>query len=170
MRKLIAYRLLADAHPALIERLRVLYNTAIPFLATHRIETQTCESQQAWWRNLDHTKVMVHLYSPVEFPWEIVAFSQVTDRGTYCTPMFALSNLWWGKGYGEEIIEHYLFVASGKPLHGEQLTSNGAICHLNKRLGWKIISERDGMQTLVHPNNRQQDIYDEIIRYDEEDA
>jgi hypothetical protein len=39
---------------------------------------------------------------------------------------------------------------------------------LNKKLGWLIVAERDGTQFLVHPNGRQQEIYDEIIRYNEE--
>jgi RimJ/RimL family protein N-acetyltransferase len=128
----------------------------------------TAEQQQAWWRNIDHKRVQVHLYSPIEQPWEIVAFSMVTDRGDFCTPMFAVSNTWWGKGYGEEIIRHYLALAEGKPLRGEQLTLNPAIQHLNKKLGWLIVAERDGTQFLVHPNGRQQEIYDEIIRYNEE--
>jgi GNAT superfamily N-acetyltransferase len=165
--KLIPHRLASDGHPHLIEQVRVLYNSTLFFLATHPISPQSKEGQQAWWKDLDHSRVVVHLYSPVESPWDIVAFSMVTDRGLYFTPMFAISNNYWGKGYGQEIIEHYLALAAGKPLRGEQLVSNGAICHLNARYGWNIVGERDGTQFLIHPNNvdRQQEVYDEMVRY-----
>lgn len=168
MKDLIATRLTQDSHPALIERMRVLFNANIDSLATKPLSLQTSRSQYDWWRSLDHTKVTFHIYSPKEWPWEIVAFSMVTDRGDYCSPMFAISNLWWGRGYGEQIIQHYLLVADEKPLQGEQLASNGAICHLNEKLGWLVVREENGVQYLRHPNNRQQEIYDEIIRYQEE--
>lgn len=156
-----------DTHPLFIEKLRVLYNSMIPFLATHPIKSNGVAEQQMWWKTLDHSKVTVHLYSPVDSPWEIAAFSMVTDRGAYCTPMFAIDREHWGKGYGDEIIHHYLRIANGKPLFGEQLVSNGAIRHLNARAGWQILGERNGVQSLYHPN-RQQEIYDEIVRYSEE--
>lgn len=166
--KLKAYRLTPDAHPYLIERLRTLYNSAIQFLATHPIELRSREAQAAWWNSTDHDKVTVHLYSPVDNPWEIAAFSMVTDRGSFVTPMFAIAKNYWGKGYGEEIILHYLALAGGKPLRGEQLISNGAICHLNEKLGWQVLMEKEGTQFLFHPNIRQQEVYDEIVRYNDE--
>jgi GNAT superfamily N-acetyltransferase len=171
MKYLTAYRMCPDDHPLLVERLRKMYIEALSFLETHKLHPNTEEEQQAWWAALDHTSTVVHLYSPVERPWEIVGFSMVTDRGNFCTPMFALARHMRGQGLGQEIIEHYLAVANGKPLHGEQLVSNGAICHLNARLGWKVKREQDGVQYLYHPNGTDwpQSAYDEIVRYHEEE-
>jgi len=170
MKKLTAYRLTPTDHPMLIERLRKLYVEALSHLATRKLHANTEVEQQAWFNNLDHAAVALHLYSPVERPWEIVGFSQVTDRGNFCTPMFALARHMRGQGLGEEIILHYLKLANGKPLHGEQLVANGAICHLNERLGWQIKREENGVQYLYHPNGTDwpQAAYDEIVRYHEE--
>ena len=178
MKKLIAHRLTRDSHPALIEELRLIYNENIGDLATHPLQWLAPEVQQEWWKNLDHPNVVVHLYSPVETPWVIVAFSKVTFRlGGYATPQFAIAKGYWGRGWGSEIIAHYLQVAN-RPLYGEQLVANAAICHLNKRFGWRIIETEAGVDYLYHPGvstpeqadmfNRQQEIYDEIIRYHEE--
>lgn len=166
MVKLIAYRMPPDAHPALVERMRELYIASLQFF-TKPLSPPTKEEQQVWWASLDHSKVIVHLYSPVEQPWEIVAFSMLTDRGQYYTPLFAISDSWWHKGYGEDIIRHYLALASPKPLHGEELADNGAIVHLNEKAGWRVVAERNGVHYLYHPNDKQQEAYDEIVRYHE---
>ena len=169
MDKLIAHRLSKNSHPLLIERMRQIYNTMIPWVATRPLTPIESQPQQDWWNQLvDHTKTTFHLYSPIETPWEICAYSVVTDRGDFCTPHFAIGGAWWGRGYGAEIIQHYLEVAA-KPLYGSQLVSNAAIRHLNTKFGWHVLDTRDGVEYLHHPgvnpNIRQQEIYDEILRY-----
>lgn len=170
MKNLTAYRMKPTDHPMLVERLRKLYVEALSHLATKRLPTRTELEQQLWFSDLDHEATTIHLYSPVGRPWEIVGFSMVTDRGTFCTPMFSLTFHMRGQGLGEEIIQHYLAIANGKPLHGEQLVANGAICHLNEKLGWKVKHDAEGVQYLYHPNGTDypQSAYDEIVRYHEE--
>lgn len=166
MSKLIACRLLPGSHPHLVVLLGEMYNGALDQLSTKPLRRNTPEEQLAWWAALPQ-EVVVHLYSPVEEPWRIVAFSMVRDRGTFCTPMFAVVPGEHGKGYGAEIIRHYLSVAWPKPLVGSQLVSNGAIRHLNNRYGWEVTEVRDGVEYLFHPSGRDypQSTYDEIIRY-----
>jgi GNAT superfamily N-acetyltransferase len=172
VKRLIAKRLPATASQGEVEILRELYIGAIEQLSTRPLHRNTTEEQWAWWDGLDHSKVTVHFYSTVDEPWRIIAFSMVTDRGSFCTPMFAIAKVAWGRGYGQEIIEHYLEVASPKPLYGSQLVSNGAICHLNRKNGWMVLREVDGVQMLFHPNGdshagqtHPQEAYDEIVRY-----
>lgn len=166
--KLQSQLLHANSDPIYIEIMRCIYNVTLPQTATKPIAPKTSEEQFNWWCNLDHNKVRVHIYREVERPWNIVAWSMVTDRGNYCTPMFAIHPQFWGLGYGEEIIYHYLQVA-GKCLQGSQLKSNGAICHLNARNGWRVVGEDGDVQLLLHdgPDNYPQRAYDEILRYHE---
>jgi hypothetical protein len=168
MKLLTAHRLTPASHPVLLDRMREIYNLNISYLATKPLAYIDRAQQLKWWRELDHTKNIVHIYSPIDSPWAICAFSKVTDRGDHCTPIFAIGGAWWGRGFANEIIEHYLSL-SAKPFRGEQLTSNAPICHLNEKFGWQIESTADGVDTLYHPA-RQQEIYDEILRYQSEGA
>ena len=164
--KLIAFRLQADSHPYLIDALRRLYNESIPFM-TKPLEENSAEEQLAWWRSLDHSKVLVHLYSPVDEPWKIVAYSMLQHRGDHASPMFAIDPTYWGRGYGRAIIAHYIKEAR-MPLRGEQLVENKPIRHLNEKAGWKVIGNIEGrVELLEHSGEptRDQEILDEIVRY-----
>lgn len=166
-RELYAYKMVENDHLALVEVLRNLYNSSIPYF-TKPLNANTWDQQHEWWMKLDFSKVQIHLYSRRSHPWEIIAFSMLTDHGDYVSPVFGVTAQYHGQGYGSEIIEHYLQLANGKPLRGAQLKSNGPICTLNRRMGWRVVSEDDDVQYLEHPNNREQEIYDEIVRYSRE--
>jgi RimJ/RimL family protein N-acetyltransferase len=178
--KLIPYRVRPEDHPSLLERVRQIYNENLFDLATHASKFVTADAQLTWWRGLDHEKVKLWVFSPVNEPWEIVAFCKLTDRGDFVTPQFAIDAAWWGRGFGTEIIDYYILMA-GKPLYGEQLSTNLPIRHMNQKAGWKLIEKEEGVEYLYHPGSqwtvhhlnrmsstRQQEIYDEIIRYHEE--
>lgn len=154
MSKLVPVRLERGAPLYCIDTVRRIYNATIADLATKPLKPNTWDHQYIWWRNIDFDKTVIHAYCPEPWPGVIVAFSKVTYRGDHCTPLFAIDPEWHGRGFGEEIIQHYLSVARPKPLRGSQLVSNGAICHLNEKAGWQIESTVDGVQHLYHPNGR----------------
>ncbi len=169
--RLIPYLLRKDDHPALIEALRVLYIEALAELATHPIPANTPEQQQEWWRNLDLSEETVWLMSLPESPWDIVGFVKLRHREGFYSPMFALAKRVHGQGLGREMIQFYLdAVPKGIPLLGEQLVSNHAICHLNEKAGWQVLAEREGVQSVYHPNQSDypQRIYDELMRFRDE--
>lgn len=154
--RLIGYLLTPNAHPALLEQLRVLYIEALAELSTHPIPANTPEEQQQWWQGLDHTKERVWLMSLREKPWDIIGFVKLRKRDGYYSPMFALAKRVHGQGLGAEMIQFYLSqVPVGTPLRGEQLVTNGAIRHLNKKAGWIVMAGpgHDGVEHLYHPNN-----------------
>lgn len=186
MKKLIAHRVTLASHPLLIEIVRAIFNANIADLATKPLHVLEQDEQQEWWKNLDHQNVQLHVYSPVEQPWQIVAFSLVRNHGHFSTPQFAIAGGYSGRGYGTEIIQHYIEVA-GQPLYGQQLVANEAIRHMNQKAGWKVLYEREGVEYLFHPGRapflpcpciactsaddaRQREIYDEIVRYSQEGA
>lgn len=156
--RLIGYLLTPNTHPALLEQLRVLYIEALAALSTHPIPKNTPEEQQQWWQGLDHTKERVWLMSLRETPWDIIGFVKLRKRDGYYSPMFALAKRVHGQGLGAEMIQFYLSqVPVGTPLRGEQLVSNEAICHLNQKAGWIVLSRlRVGgelVETVYHPHN-----------------
>ena len=170
MVKLIAYQVLPGVHPSLLERVREIYNENLSDLATKPLTYLSSRQQQTWWTSIDHTKITLHVYSPAETPWDICAFSKVTDRGSFSTPIYAVDKRWWRRGYGTEIIRHSIEVA-GKPLYAEHLLANEVIRRIHMRAGWASLGMYDGVEYLYHPglnpDQRQQEIYDEIIRYRE---
>lgn len=149
--------------------MRQIYAATIEALETKPLPHRSPEDQYLWWQGLDHGMSRFFLYSPVEQPWEIVAFSMITRRGKYSTPMFAIHPFFHGRGYGREIIQHYIQEADG-PLAGEQLVSNETIRYLNSEAGWNVVSSNGIVEKLWHPGphadvDPMQDAYDEIIRY-----
>ena len=147
-----AHRIDRSVDPLIVERMRLISNISLPETSTRPSEPKTAVEQQAWWQSLDHSKRIVTLYRPENEPWEIAAFSVVTDRGDHCTPYFATDPRYRGQGIGEQIIRHYLSI-SPKQLYGEALAANEPIHHLNMRLGWKTIGFRDNgkVELLYHP-------------------
>lgn len=160
MDKLVAWQIPAgigrssNILPTLLDRVRVLYNDAIPFLETKPLHPLKRDEQLEWWRGLNHNETRLWVYTLREgTDPTIVGFLKLTDRGSYVTPLFVLDKKYWGRGLGEEIIQHYLQQAKPKPLRGSQLVSNGAICHMNKKAGWMIDHTTEaGVQHLYHPN------------------
>jgi len=158
--------------PWAVERMRQIYSETMSSLATHPIPERGPISQQEWWKSLDQSKVQAFLYAPINRPWEFIAFSIVQKKHEhFTTPIFAITPKEHGKGYGEQILRHYLFVANG-PLAGEDSLSNPAIAHLNDRNGWQVLGiDEKGVRKLYHPGYRdlseeqQQVAYDEIVRY-----
>lgn len=167
LESLYARPLLPHDHPALVEILRRLYNDALNALNTKDLHYNTEMDQWLWWLRLDHHTTKIHLYSPINEPWNIIAFSMVTDHGSYCSPMFAIASGYHGRGYGEQIIQHYLFLAGQKPLHGSQRMDNQPIRHLNKRNGWIVVKTEGDIEHVYHPNpgQTQEEINREILRY-----
>jgi RimJ/RimL family protein N-acetyltransferase len=166
--RLLAYEMPRDAHPALVEALRVLYIEALADLSTRPLIANTPEQQQTWWANLSLETTTIWLLSEPERPWDIIGFVKLTHReGGIVTPMFALAKRVHGKGYGREVIQFYLHHARYHTLRGTQLVSNKAICHLNKLAGWVVVSEADGVQHLFHRNDSDypERVYNEIMRY-----
>ena len=143
----IKYKFITDLNQ--VEIMRQIYNNNLDALSTkEKLKYKTSAEQINWWNNLDHTKVMSWLYYDEND--KPIGFLLLTDRGRFNTPMFALFKEEWGKGYGARIIQDYI-LQSTKPLAGSQLQSNKAICHLNKKFGWMIISSENGVDYLFRP-------------------
>lgn len=157
-------RLTLESDPCLIETMRQIFVSAIPDF-TKSLVPPTPVEQQAWWANLDHSKVKVFLWRLDERPWEVVAFSMVTDRGEYATPIFAIDSYYRGRGFARQIIRHYITTAN-KPLRGEQLSTNAAICRLNAEAGWRVVGTVGTIQLLEHdgPNSPTYPRYDLLLR------
>jgi GNAT superfamily N-acetyltransferase len=142
-------RLRPDSDPLLIETMRQIYVSALADF-TKPLLPPTPAEQQAWWANLDHSKVKAFLWRLDDRPWEVVGFSMVRDHGPVASPIFALDPPYRGKGYAHQIIVHYIAVA-GKPLRGEQLVANEAIRALNAQHGWTVLSSDGRVEKLYHP-------------------
>ena len=162
--RLLAVRVL---EPWAVEVMRNLYQSCKPWLeVSGPLPNRTAEEQQAWWNEMPHPKV-AYLYVDIDKPWEFIAFSIIQRKGSFSTPIFAIHPAQHRRGLGEVILRHYLQVADG-PLAGSDKLSNGAIVHLNDRNGWQVLEIQDGVRKMFHPgvhNDRQQEIYDEIMRY-----
>jgi GNAT superfamily N-acetyltransferase len=149
-----------------IEQVRCIFAECIEGMATSEaVKLPSATDQQVWWNSEPRKRGFLY-YTP-DFPSVPVAFSVLQDHGAYMTPMFGIRKAWRGYGLGKQIIRHYLQTA-GKPLHGKALVSNTIINKLNSQNGWQVIREEDGVRHLYHPNDRQQEIYDEIVRYGHE--
>jgi GNAT superfamily N-acetyltransferase len=151
--------------------MRQIFNATLPALSTIPLTAKSAEEQQAWWNGRDPALVRGFLYSPVAWPWEMVAFSLLTQRDGFTTPLFAIDPAWQGRGYGAEIIRHYIAEARG-PLAGSALRANAAISHLNAKAGWIEVGGDTKVAQLYHPGavedrdaTRQQEIYDSIMEY-----
>lgn len=163
--RLCAYRLGPLSHPYLIERLRVIYNGARADLSTRPLREHTPESQLAWWEELDHKKVTVHLYSFRTKPWSIMGYSMVTDRGIYSTTMHAVAEEYRGCGFSGEMMDHMYALTHGRPLVATSLSSNKSIRRWNTVKGWKLYTEAEGVQYLYLPNGTSwpEAVYHEIV-------
>jgi|GEM_PF-1199552 len=150
MNKLISIQVTSEDH---VEKMRHLYNENLNMLATMPLPYRKYDEQQSWW-NENKQNIKAFLYAPVENPNNVIAFSALTNRGAFVTPIFAIQKKDWGNGFGKEIIMDYLRQANG-PLAGSQLKSNTAICHLNSKVGWEILDTVlvDGKEVdlLYHP-------------------
>lgn len=139
--------------PEQVEVMRTIYNDNLDTLATRPIPNRSYEDQQKWWSE-NSSYIEAYLYEDVNYPNVYIAFLLLSNRGHFKTPMMAIRKEFWGKGYGESIIIDYIEKAKS-PIAGSQLQSNGAICHLNKKLGWQIIEtvEHHGekVDLLYHP-------------------
>lgn len=147
-------RSIAISEPWQVEIMRHIYNDNLDMLATRPLEHNDYHAQQAWWKtNKDHLRGF--LYEPIDRPGKFVAFLVLTDRGEFDTPIVAIQKEEWGRGYGQEIINDYIQKAN-RPLAGSQLQSNGAICHINSKVGWQIVGTRtldngQRIDLLYHP-------------------
>jgi len=148
-------QLTRDSDPVLIEIMRNLFAAGTSGYS-REVFIPTAPEQQEWWKTLPHDKVKAFLWRDDERPWEIVAYSLITDCGTFASPVFAVAPMFQGRGYGDQIIKHYIATA-GKPLRGQQLVSNGAIRKLNARNGWVVVRKSTALWTnpdieyLEHP-------------------
>lgn len=136
-----------------VEVMRLIYNDNLDSLATKPLPYRTYEEQQQWWEANKHS-LRAFLYETTAKPGLFIGFLVLRNRGGFETPTIALRKEDWGQGYGKEMVFDYLEKANG-PLAGSQLRSNFAICHLNKKAGWRILGEREesnGMvELLFHP-------------------
>lgn len=149
-----------------VEEMRLIYNDNLDMLATRPLNYNTFEDQQNWWNQNQHN-LNAFLYNLKEDPTVCVAFLVLTNRGLFDTPIIAIKKDYWGRGYGKEIVVDYIKKAN-RPLAGSQLQSNPAICHINKKLGWQIIGERETpngkIDLLYHPGvNNEISNTDEIL-------
>lgn len=160
------------SEPEHVEIMRHIYNENLDMLATRPIPYRSYEEQQKWWDENKH-KLKAYLYEPLDYPGKFVAFSVLTDRGLFDTPIMAIKKEYQGYGYGEEIVNDYIIKAN-RPLAGSQLQSNKAICHINKKLGWQIvgqIEQTNGMVDLLyHPGinhtlKNKEEILKAILKY-----
>lgn len=134
----------------IIERVREIYNEALPLLATKPIPTRTYDEQQDWWQSVDHEKVRLYVY--MNEPGDIVGFALLTDRGNTVTPMVAIAAKHRDRGYGQEIMRHYLDAAKPKPMICQSLVENKAINMLNVLMGWQLAGRKGDVFTYYHPN------------------
>lgn len=169
MKKLISYEINSQWQ---VEIMRNIYNDNLDMLATRPIPYRNYEDQQKWWNENKH-KLRGFLYEPVSKPCYFVAFLVLTDRGLFDTPIIAIKKEEWGSGYGQEIVNDYITKAN-RPLAGSQLQSNGAICHINKKVGWQIVGQLEQpfglVDLLYHPGinqeiNNSAEIYEAILNY-----
>ncbi len=142
------------AEPWQVEIMRHIYNDNLDMLATRPLEPNDYHAQQDWW-NANKSHLRGYLYEPLDRPGKFVAFLVLTDRGSFDTPIVAIQKEEWGGGYGQEIIRDYIEKAN-RPLAGSQLQSNGAICHINRKVGWQIVGTRtlengEIVDLLYHP-------------------
>lgn len=139
--------------PHHVELMRCIYNENIDRLATHPIPKRIYEEQQAWWNEAKKYSD-AYLYEPKDKPGKYIAFLLLRKRAGFRTPVVAIQKEEQGNHYGQEIIRDYIRKSDG-PIAGEQLRSNIAICHINKKVGWQIIGERkegdDVTELLFHP-------------------
>lgn len=146
-------RSLRVIEPWQVELMRHIYNDNLDMLSTKPLPYRTYEAQQAWW-NENKTDLQAYLYEPVDRPGKFVAFLVLRNRGGFYTPIIAIQKEEWGHKYGHEIIDDYIHKANA-PLAGTQLQSNGAICHINKKVGWQIWGEAESpagkIDLLYHP-------------------
>lgn len=158
--------------PHHVELMRCIYNDNLDMLSTHPLPFRTYEEQQIWWKEAS-VYSEAYLYEPYSKPGKYVAFLLLRHRSGFCTPTIAIQKEEWGSKYGQEIVKDYIIKANG-PLAGTQLQSNKAICHINKKVGWQILSSTgDGNERIdllfhpgVNPNNQCSDIvFDEILKY-----
>jgi RimJ/RimL family protein N-acetyltransferase len=157
-----------------VEIMRHIYNDNLDMLATRPIPYRTYEEQQRWWNENNH-KLRGFLYKPIDQPEKFVAFLVLTNRGLFDTPIIAIKKDEWGSGYGQEIVNDYIAKAN-RPLAGSQLQSNRAICHINKKVGWQIVGQREESNGIVdllyHPGintsvKNPENIYKAILLYHE---
>jgi len=137
--------------PIQVEVMRNIYNDNLDTLATRPIPYRSYEEQQEWWNSNKHN-LKAYLYELIDKPGKYVAFLVLTDRGLFDTPIIAIKKEDWGSGYGQEIVNDYIEKAN-RPLAGSQLQSNGAICHINKKVGWQIVgtcNQPNGMVDLLY--------------------
>lgn len=161
---------ISNAHH--VELMRCIYNENIDSLSTHPLPYRTYEEQQIWWKSASAYSE-AYLYEPITKPGKFVAFLLLRYRKGFCTPTIAIQREEWGSHYGQEIVKDYILKANG-PLAGFQLQSNKAICHINKKVGWQILGEKeDGdkcIDLLFHPGinkNKQcsEEVFEEILKY-----
>jgi len=155
-----------------VEILRQIYNENLDMLGTIMLPHRSYEEQQNWW-NENKYKLEGYLYECVGISNDSIAFLVLTNKGNFKTPIIAIKKKYWGKGYAKEIISDYIEKANS-PLAGSQFQSNGAICHLNKKMGWQIIGQSNQpngiIDLLYHPGinlDKKDDIfiYNEIVNY-----
>jgi GNAT superfamily N-acetyltransferase len=158
MQQLIAHPV---TEPHQVERMRQIYNDTIDDLATTPLVKLNEYEQQDWWRERE-VGTRAWLYAPIVTPWRMVAFCLLTQRNGFVTPLFAIDPMWHGRGYGKEIIQHYLTEAKG-PLAGSALKKNAAIMHLNQQAGWQVLSETEEVVNLYHPGR--EECFDSIVAY-----
>lgn len=146
-------RSIGISEPWQVELMRNIYNDNLDMLSTHPLPYQTYESQQQWWSD-NREFLQAYLYEPIDRPGKFVAFLVLRDRGGFKTPIIAIQKEEWGNKYGQEIIADYI-VKANSPLAGSQLQSNGAICHINKKVGWQIWGQKEEpagtVDLLYHP-------------------
>jgi hypothetical protein len=147
-----------------VELMRHIYNDNLEMLATVPLPYRNYEEQQKWWED-SKSDLTAYLYTENKSN-EVIAFSVLTNRGNFVTPIIAIKKDYWGNGYGKEIIADYILKADG-PLAGSQLQSNGVICYLNKKAGWEIVGQANqptGMVDLLYHSGVNENKISEKIR------
>lgn len=152
-----------------VEEMRLIYNENLDYLATKPLPYREYEDQQNWW-NTNKESLKAFLYEPIDRLGVTIGFLVLRQRSGFQTPIIALKREEWGSGYGMQLVYDYIDKADG-PLAGSQLKSNKAICHINKKVGWKVLEEREtaeGVIELVYhpgkaPDRKVQDVVSDAI-------
>lgn len=166
--KIIPYRI-RRPDLEMVEIMRRIYNAVRADLSDPPPEPRTYDQQTAWWKSRDHEKTQAFLYNPENEPFNMIGFSLLQQKHPdFKTPQIGLWPEDQGKGYGRQIVNHYLETADG-PLAGSDLFRSPAIAHINDSVGWKQVGSKDGSRLLYHPgpymDPRQDEIYRDILRY-----
>lgn len=130
------------------------------------------EMQRRYRRDYDADHVRHYLFLKGSIP---VGYGRLEERDGYVYPSCGVAEWHRGKGYGWEVVRLTLLMAGGS-MKGELRLSNEVICKIDFALGWKRVGPPVGdiqpvecawPPPFIRYEGREQEVYNEIVRYHE---